>query len=89
MTHTQHAKERSQERGIPASIVDLIVEYGTPQPQPDGTCKYVLQSQDKKAAVNQLHQKLQHLEKATGKEVVVGQSKVVTVYRRGDEASFH
>lgn len=84
MTHTRHAKERSQERGIPASIVDLVVEYGTPEPQPDGTCKYVLQSQDKKAAVSQLHQKLQHLENATGKEVIVGGDEIITTYRKLD-----
>lgn len=85
MVHTRHAKERSQERGIPVSVVDLIVEYGTPQPQPDGTCKYVLQSQDKKAAASQLRQQLQHLENATGKEVIVGSNEVITAYRRFDK----
>lgn len=85
MTHTRHAKERSQERGIPAFIVDLVVEYGTPEPQPDGTCRYVLQSQDKKAAVSQLRQKLQHLENATGKVVVVGGDEIITTYRQLDD----
>ncbi|WP_232798177.1 hypothetical protein [Salinibacter altiplanensis] len=77
-------KERSQGRGIPASVVDLIIEYGTPQPQPDGTCKYVLRDQDKKAAASQLRQRLQHLEKAMGKEAVVAQNEVIAAYHRSD-----
>lgn len=80
MTYTRHAKERCQERGIPLSLVELIVRFGTPREQPDGTCKYELRERDRNAAVRQLRQKLQHLEEAPGKVVVTGREEVITVY---------
>lgn len=80
MVYTRHAKERCQERGIPLSVADLIVQFGTSHEQPDGTCKYVLRERDRKAAICQLRQKLQHLEEATEKAVVTGSEEVITVY---------
>lgn len=80
MVCTRHAKERCQERGIPLSVVELIVEFGTPEEQSDGTCKYELRERDRKAAIRQLRQKLQYLEEAAGKAVITGSGEVITVY---------
>jgi hypothetical protein len=80
MTYTRHAKERCQERGIRLPVVDLILQFGTPREQPDGTCTYTMRQRDREAAARQLRQKLQHLEEATGKVVVAGRNEVITVY---------
>jgi len=80
MIYTRHAKERCQERGIRLPVVDLIVQFGTPQEQPDGLCTYTMRKQDQKMAARQLRQKLQHLEDAAGKVVVASRNEVITVY---------
>lgn len=82
MIYTKHAMRRTQERGIPVAIVDLVLEYGTARRQADGTCRYELHSQDKHAAIRQLRQQLQYLEKANGKVVIADGDRVVTVFQR-------
>lgn len=85
MRYSRHASIRSQQRGIPTSVIELIVEYGTAKPQSDGTCVFELRPRDKKAAVQQFRQSLQHLESASGKKVVVGgENTVVTVFHSHD-----
>jgi hypothetical protein len=78
MIYTRHAKERCQERGIRLPVVDLILQFGTPREQPNGT--YTMRQRDRETAARQLRQKLQHLEEATGKVVVTGRNEVITVY---------
>lgn len=80
MIYTRHAKERCQERGIRLPVVDLIVQFGAAQEQPNGLCKYKMRRRDQEVATRQLRQKLQHLEDAAGKVVVAGRNEVITVY---------
>lgn len=81
MTHTQHVKERCQERGISQSLIDLILRYGTVETEGDGTEKVTLRAIDKKAAARRLHRKLQLLDKASDVVVIMDGSKAVTTYR--------
>lgn len=81
MRYTRHVRERAQERGIPQSIVDLVFEYGTVEPEGDGLDKARLRPSDKKAAARQLHRKLQLLDKASDVVVIVDGNKAVTTYR--------
>ena len=81
MTFTRHAKERCQERGIPLQVAELIVEFGTVCTPADETCRYELRQRDKEAAIRQLRQKLQDLEKSSGKVVVLGGDRIITAYR--------
>jgi hypothetical protein len=80
---TIHAKERSSQRGIPHSVIDVIVRFGTPQVRPDGTQEFVLRPQDRKRAHRKLKAQIQALDKARGKTVLVGdEDKVITTYYR-------
>lgn len=85
MNYTRHAKNRSQERGIPQGLADLIVEHGTPIPQSDGTREYRLRPEDKQEAISRLRKQIQHPEGAAGKAVLVGEgNEVITLYHLND-----
>jgi len=81
ITFTRHAKERAQERGIPQSVIDLVLMHGTVETQEDGTEKATLRASDKKAATHRLHRKLQLLDKASDVVVIMNGNKAITTYR--------
>jgi hypothetical protein len=80
---TIHAKERSGQRGIPHSVIDVIMQFGTPQPRPEGTQEFMLRPPDRERAHRKLKGQIQALDKARGKAVLVGNGgKVITTYHR-------
>lgn len=81
MNYTRHARSRSQKRGIPGSVIDVVLAYGTPQVQEDGTEKVEMYTQDKERAIRQLRRNLQALEKTSGVTVVTDGNAIITVYR--------
>ena len=42
MDHTLHARQRSQQRAIPALVVDLLLQFGHPEPAGAGARKVYL-----------------------------------------------
>lgn len=81
MTYTRHVQERAQERGIPQSVIDLVLTCGTVEPIGNGMDKAVLRRGDKEGATRQLHRKLQALDKASDVVVVLDGDRLVTTYR--------
>ena len=80
---TVHAKERSSQRGIPHSVIDVIMRFGTPQARRDGTREFVLRPQDRERAHRKLKGQIQALDKARGKAVLIGgEGKVITTYHK-------
>lgn len=39
---TRHARQRTQQRGIPNGIIDLIIDFGRSCDAGDGACRYAL-----------------------------------------------
>lgn len=47
MDISRHATARIQQRGIPKDLVDLIMQFGTPQRKPGGAIEYTVRKKDK------------------------------------------
>jgi len=81
---TNHALKRVQQRGIPFEIVELIMQYGTPIPQPGGVYEYFIKKKDKNKIIRVAKKLIQALDKADGKAVLVNieSDQVITVYTK-------
>lgn len=77
---SQHAMKRSQQRGIPQSVIDLILWYGTPRPRPGGAEEYVVLDKDISRIESGLKHLLQQVERLKGKAVLVKDDTIVTEY---------
>lgn len=48
MDYTRHARQRSQQRGIPPLVVDLLLQFGHSEPAGQGTRKIFLDKSARK-----------------------------------------
>ena len=83
MTMSQHAVVRSQQRGIPSQLVDLVLAFGTPKRRPGNAREYKLTRGDTKNIITRLKRVIQALDKVNGKAVLVVEDTIVTVYNTG------
>ena len=79
---SKHATVRSQQRGIPSQLVDMILKFGTPQRKPGSALEYKLTKRDKTEIIMRLKRFIQVLDKVTGKAVLVVDDDIVTVYQQ-------
>lgn len=81
MTMSHHAKKRSQQRGIPSNIIDLILQIGSPLKRPGNATEYRVRKKDKQKVIQHLKGLIQEIDKVTGKAVIVSDDdNVITVY---------
>jgi hypothetical protein len=84
MTITNHAKQRSQQRSVPQSELNLIVEIGTPFNRPGHAIEYVVTDKDAQREIEHYKHMIQKMDKLKGKAVVtLGNSMLSTYHKRG------
>jgi hypothetical protein len=82
MNISRHATARCQQRGIPKNLVDLIMEFGTPNSKPGGAIEYSVHKKDKNRMIIHLKHLINSLDKVTNKAVLVIENQVITVYHK-------
>jgi hypothetical protein len=83
MLITKHVLTRSQQRGIPRSIVELILQYGEPKNAPGNAYKYEVAGKTIPQLQSHLKGLLQEVEKLRDKVVVVSDDGcIITVYHK-------
>jgi len=81
MKTTRHAEIRSKQRGIPAALVETILEHGQPVRKPGGAWEYRLTKRDIEQRIAELKKEIQLIEKSADKGVLLSEDgAVVTVY---------
>jgi len=82
MDISKHATARSQQRGIPEPLIDLILELGTPNYKPGGALEYSIPKKIRTKYRNLLKRRIKQLDKTANKCVLVNEGKITTVYNR-------
>lgn len=76
-----HSMVRSQQRGIPLDMIEIILRFGTPEKRPGNVLGYRLRKRDKARIVSSLKRQIQRIEKAAAKAVLVAEDgTVITAY---------
>ncbi|HAY20901.1 MAG TPA: hypothetical protein DCY27_01785 [Desulfobacterales bacterium] len=83
MKMTKHAKIRSQQRGISAQMVEVVMSLGEPEKRPGNALEYKIRKRDKNYAISFLKRLIQIIDKSSEISVIVGDiDQVLTVYRQ-------
>ena len=82
MDISKHAKIRCQQRGIPISIVDLIMQFGTPIPKAGGAFEFRILRKDKNRVQSYLKQLTSLLNKTSDIALIESNGKILTVYQK-------
>lgn len=83
MKLTDHAKARSQQRGIPTSLIDLIVRYGTPKKVVGNAIAYEVNGRVKNRLIARLKYLIRLIEKMPGKVIIESEDgAVLTTYHK-------
>lgn len=82
MDISRHATARSQQRGIPKDLVDLIMQFGIPQRKPGGALEYSVHKKDRNRMMIHLKHLINRLDKISNKAVLVINDQVITVYHK-------
>lgn len=81
MKLSNHAKVRSQQRGIPNKLIKMVIIHGKPERGPGGANIYMLTKKIKNEIITRMKQNIQVLEKSANIKVVVsGDGEVITAY---------
>jgi len=81
MKLSKHAKIRSQQRGIPKKLINMVIIHGEPERGPGGARIYMLNKKNKNQIITRMKQNIQVLEKAANVKVVVSDDEhVITAY---------
>ena len=87
---TLHAKARSQQRAIPALIIDLLVQFGAREKAPGGACKAYFDKASRRRVHNYAGPLAPHLEEHLDAYVVLTQTDdVITVGHRTERIRRH
>lgn len=83
MEMSKHVQIRGKQRGIPRSIVELILQYGEPKRAPGNAFKYEVAGKTIPQLQSHLKGLLQEVEKLKDKVVVVSNKGcIITVYHK-------
>jgi len=81
MKKSQHAEARERQRGIRKEEVELLLTFGKPERKPGGAFEYKMSRRDASKVVQHYKRKLQLIDKAQKKAVLVSSDEVIiTVY---------
>lgn len=73
---TRHAQARMSQRGIRETDVDFLLAHGTDM----GADRIMLTKRDAAKAIRDLKKRIAHIERLTGKVIVVAEGCLVTAY---------
>lgn len=83
MEISKHAKIRSQQRAIPASVIDLILEYGKPHKTTGNALRYEVEREKIPMLQSRLKRLIQKVEKIKNTAVLVADDgTIITVYHK-------
>ena len=83
MSKSIHADIRSQQRGIPPKIIDLIITFGIKTRKPGGVWEYTITKKKKQKVTRELKQLLQLFDKSSNKSVIVSNDNtIITTYTK-------
>lgn len=83
MNISKHAKIRIQQRGIPLSVVELIIQYGEPKKAQGNAYKYEVNGNMIPKLQSHIKDLLQQVEKLKNKVVVVAEDDaIITAYHK-------
>ena len=71
MKLSKHAQIRSQQRGIPSKLINIVIDHGKPEQGKGGAQVYRITKKDKNEIITQLKQNIQIFEKSSNINVVV------------------
>ena len=82
MARSKHSEIRSQQRGIPFEMMDVILEHGVKSRRPGGVWEYRITKKGKNETIRRLKHQINLVEKSTGKAVLLANDDrtVITVY---------
>lgn len=79
---TKHAQKRSQQRCIPKSEIDLILNYGESILKPGGAVEIGIKKKEKNRIIKKLRRMINKLDKIQNKRVLMIDGVIVTVYHK-------
>lgn len=82
MNLTKHAKIRSQQRAIPKSEIDLILNYGDSVYKRGGAVEIGIKKKEKNRIIKKLRRMINKLDKIQNKRVLMIDGVIVTVYHK-------
>jgi hypothetical protein len=83
MKITNHAKIRSQQRGIPTSLIDLIISHGTPKKVVGNAVAYEVSGRVKNRIIARLKYLIRLIKKLPGKVIIESEDgEVLTAYHK-------
>ena len=83
METSNHANIRGQQRGIPLSEMEMILNYATPKEVIGNALAYEVQGKTKNMLIARLKHLIQQVEDLTGKVVIESDDgKVITAYHK-------
>ena len=85
MNLSKHAIARSQQRGVPLEIIDLIAKYGTPKHRPGNALGYEISRKHANRLIQSLKRIIHRLERSADVVIIVsGDSpeEIITVYHK-------
>jgi len=77
---TKHALVRQQQRCVPLSTIELILEHGTPLKKPGKAYEYRILKRDKRELISNPAQNRQVIDKIMRKRVLIKDGHIITVY---------
>jgi len=83
MEISKHAQIRTQQRGIPESVVELILDYGSPNDVKGKAIAFEVTGETINSLLSQVKSLLHNIEKLRNKVVLVSEDgKVITAYHK-------
>jgi len=83
MEISKHAKIRSQQRGIPVSEMELILNYANPKEVYGDAVAFEIDGKTKNKIIARLKHMIHKVEKLDGKIIVEsGDGKIITTYHK-------
>lgn len=83
MEITNHAKIRSQQRGIPVSEMELIINYGEPHDVIGDAVAYEINGRTKNKIISRLKYLIGKVEKLEGKVIIESHDgAIITTYHK-------
>ena len=79
---SRHAEIRSQQRALPRHIIETIMNYGNVSYAPGGVYKIYFGNKECAYAVSDLKKKIKEFERAKGGAILLGENKIITVYKQ-------
>lgn len=83
MTHTVHFTRRTNQRGLPPAVVDIILEHGVCSHAPGGAVRVFFGKKQQRELVQSCKKAIQLTGKARGGCIILAGEALITAYKSG------